>query len=158
MKLALLTTLLLLSNLAHSASLSIHSKSVGIKLSSANVGQESYTIVGASINYFVIDNLSVGAAYEYWFSGTPSVSKASLDSTYYLPINEEIKPYAGLLYSRYFIENTSDVDAYGYRAGVAYIKSPMILSAGIKQEKYTSDNASFQDEDPTAEFVVGFSF
>lgn len=158
MKLALFTALLLLANVAHSATLSAHSKSVGIKLSSANIGQESYTIVGASINYFAMDNLSVGAGLEYWFSGSPSVSKATLDSTYYIPLNEEFKPYAGLLYSHYFIENNESVGAYGYRAGIAYIKSPMLLSAGIKQEKFTSDDGPFRDDDPTAELVVGFSF
>lgn len=158
MKLVLLTTLLLLSNLAHAATLSASSKSVGIKLSSASIGSESYTIVGASINYFVVDNLSIGAGYEYWFSGSPSVSKLSLDSTYYIPLSEQFKPYAGLLYSRYFLENIDDVDAYGYRAGIAYINSPMLLSAGIRQEKYTSDDVYFSDDDPTAELVIGFAF
>ena len=158
MRLLLLTAFLLLSNLAHSAALSAGSKSVGIKLGGASVGPENYTIAGASINYFALDNLSVGAAYEYWFSGSPTVSKITVDSTYYIPASEQLKPYFGLLYSHYFIEDNTDIDAYGYRVGIAYIKSPMFFSAGLRQEKYTSDRAIFSDNDATGEFIIGFAF
>jgi hypothetical protein len=158
MRLILFTTFLLLSNLTHSASLTAGSKSVGIKLGGASIGSENYTIAGASINYFALDNLAVGAAYEYWFSGTPTVSKATAESTYYIPASAQFKPYVGLLYSRYFVEDNSDIDAYGYRVGIAYINSPMFFSAGLRQEKYTSDRAIFSNEDATGEFMIGFSF
>lgn len=158
MKLVLFTGLLLLSHFTQSATLSAHSKSVGIKLSGAHIGQENYTVVGASINYFAMDNLSVGAGYEYWFSGTPSISKAALDATYYIPLDEAIKPYAGVLYSHYFIESETNVGAYGYRVGIAYINAPMLVSAGIKQEIFTSNDGPFSDDDPTGELVIGFSF
>jgi len=158
MKFLFLTILLLSSQLANSASLIAGNKSVGVKLSSASIGHENYTVAGASLHYFVVDNLALGAAYEYWFSGEPSISKASIESTYYLPIHEDIKPYLGLLYSHYFIEDHSDVDTYGYRAGIAYVKDPMLFSVGIKQEQYISDKSRFFDDDPTLEFVVGFSF
>jgi len=158
MKLFFLTILLLLSNLAQSATLTAGYKSVGVKLSSASVGHEDYTIVGASLHYFAVDNLALGGAYEYWFSGDPSISKGSLESTYYIPLHDQIKPYVGLLYSHYFIEDHHDVDTYGYRAGVAFVKSPMLVSAGIRAEKSISDSDRYIDEDPTFELVVGFSF
>lgn len=161
----LLQTLLLASfvsfffnNSVYSASLTAGSKSVGIKLGSASSGSEHYTVAGASLQYFALDNLAVGAAYEYWFSGNPTISKASLQSTYYIPFTAQIKPYIGVLYSHYFVEDRSDIDAYGYRLGVAYIKSPMILSAGIKQERYTSNRPVYFDQDPKLEFMVGLSF
>lgn len=158
MRLLLLTTFLLLSNLSHSASLTAGSKSVGIKLGGASIGPESYTIAGVSINYFALDNLAVGAAYEYWFSGKPTVSKATIESTYYIPASAQLKPYVGLLYSHYFVDNFADIDAYGYRIGVAYINSPMFFSAGLRQEKYTSDRAIFSDNEATGEFMIGFTF
>ncbi|WP_232784227.1 ferrodoxin oxidoreductase beta subunit [Moritella sp. Urea-trap-13] len=158
MRLILLTTCLLFSNLAYSASLTASSKSLGIKLGSASIGSEDYTVAGVSINYFALDNLAVGTAYEYWFSGKPTVSKATLESTYYLPASEQLKPYFGLLYSHYFVEDNADIDAYGYRVGIAYINSPMFFSAGLRQEKYTSDRAIFSNEDATGEFMIGFSF
>lgn len=161
----LLQTLLLASflsfffnNSVHSASLIAGSKSVGIKLGSASSENEHYTVAGASLQYFALDNFAIGAAYEYWFSGTPTISKASLQSTYYIPFTPQIKPYVGVLYSHYFVEDKSDINAYGYQLGIAYIKSPMILSAGIKQERYTSDRPVYFDQDPRLEFMVGFSF
>ncbi|MDX2320693.1 MAG: ferrodoxin oxidoreductase beta subunit [Moritella sp.] len=158
MRLILFTTFLLLSNLVHSASLTAGSKSVGIKLGGASIGPENYSIAGVSINYFALDNLAIGAGYEYWFSGKPTLSKATVDSTYYIPASEQLKPYFGLLYSHYFVEDNADIDAYGYRIGIAYIKSPVFFSAGIRQEKYTSDRAIFSNDDATAEFMIGFSF
>ena len=158
MKLILLTIFLLLSNLAHSASLTAGSKSVGIKLGTASIGPERYTIAGASINYFALDNLSIGGAYEYWFSGSPTVSKATVDSTYYIPASEQLRPYFGLLFSHYFIEDDTDIDSYGYRVGIAFIRSPMYFSVGLRQEKYTSDRAIFSGNDATGEFIIGFAF
>jgi len=149
---------LFFNNSANSASLFAGSKSVSIKLGTASSGNQNYTVAGASLQYFALDNLAVGAAYEYWFSGNPTISKASLQSTYYIPFTAQIKPYVGVLYSHYFVEDRSDIDAYGYRLGVAYIRSPMILSAGIKQERYTSNRPVYFDQDPKLEFMVGFSF
>ena len=146
------------NNIAHSASLFAGSKSVSIKLGTASSGNQNYTVAGASLQYFALDNLAIGGGYEYWFSGSPTISKASLHSTYYFSLDQHIKPYLGVLYSHYFVEDRSDIDAYGYRLGVSYIKSPMILSAGIKQEKYISNNPVYFDEDPRLEFMVGFSF
>ena len=42
--------------------------------------------------------------------------------------------------------------------GVPYIQSPLLFSAGIRQEKYTSDDVIFADDDATVEFIVGLSF
>ena len=158
MKLILCTLTLLFSHFTYSDPFMAGSKSVGLKLGTSSIGNERYTVAGASLQYFAINNLSLGVAYEYWFSGKPTISKGTLESTYYLPLNNPFKPYFGLLYSHYFVENISDIDAYGYRAGVAYIKSPMIVSAGVRQEKYSSNSPVFFDQDPTIEFMLGLSF
>mgnify|MGYP000636670315 CR=1 FL=1 len=80
------------------------STSVGIRLGGASIGDENYTIFGISGNYFVIDNLSIGLGYEKWFSGDPSIQKATLESTYFLPASEKIRPYLGIFGRRIFFE------------------------------------------------------
>ncbi|MEI6896728.1 MAG: ferrodoxin oxidoreductase beta subunit [Psychromonas sp.] len=158
MKLLLITTFLLLSNLAHSAALLSGSKSLGVKLSGASIDGEYYSIAGISFNYFAIDNLSVGGSYEYWFSGSPTVYKATAESTYYVPASKTFRPYFGILYSHYFIEDDHDIETLGYRVGVAYMQEPLYFSGGIKQEYYLSDSSIFSDEDMTVEFMVGLEF
>lgn len=143
---------------SHSAGMSVGSKSIGVKLSSASIGREDYTILGLSGNYFVIDNLSIGAAYEYWFSGSPSISKLTVESTYFIPLAEKIKPYAGILASRYFVgDGFDDSNSHGFRAGLAFINSPVILSAGIKREYFSEDKGVFSGDSTTYEVVIGFS-
>lgn len=158
MKTLLLIISLIVSTTVHADPLKAGNMSFGVQLGGASVGNENYNIAGISIHYFALDNLSIGGDYEYWFSGQPRISKASLDSTYYIPATEELKPYLGLLYSHYFIEKISDIDAYGYRVGLAYISSPMIFSAGLRQEKYQGNRSFFSNEDATGEFMIGFTF
>jgi len=135
------------------------SKSIGIKLGSAYIGVESYTIAGLSGNYFVIDNLSVGLAYEAWLGGNPDVQKLTLESTYYVEASPEIRPYLGLLYRRILISNGfDDTNSYGYRAGIAFIQDNLLLSAGIVQERYDSSRGIFDATETYAEFIIGFAF
>ncbi|MEL0629719.1 ferrodoxin oxidoreductase beta subunit [Psychromonas aquatilis] len=158
MKYILALIILSFSQLSYAASLQAGNKSFDVKLSSASVGREDYTVAGVGLHYFAVDNLALGAAYEYWFSGEPSIAKGTLESTFYIPVHETIRPYFGLLYSHYFVGSRSDVDTYGYRAGVSLINDPLLFSVGVRQEKHISGNSLFIDEDPTVEFVVGLSF
>jgi len=133
--------------------------SIGVRLGSASIGNENYTILGVSGNYFVLDNLSIGIGYEKWFSGTPTIQKLTAETTYYIPASENIRPYAGLLYRRIFIgDNYGDVNAYGYRAGIAFVQGRLLLSAGIVQEKYESSRRVLDDTETYGEFTVGISF
>lgn len=139
--------------------------SVGVKVGSASIGDESYTIAGISGNYFVVDNLCVGLGYEKWFSGDPDISKATVESTFYIPINEKFRPYAGLLYRHLFIgrskslsRDLDDVDAYGYRIGMAYAEDSMLISAGLVQEKYDTKHVLFNDTETYTEVTIGFIF
>ncbi|MEH6454353.1 MAG: ferrodoxin oxidoreductase beta subunit [Psychromonas sp.] len=158
MKFFLFICLLASSFLTHASAFDKGNKGVAVKISGASIGREDYTILGVSANYFVIDNLSVAGGYEYWFSGSPDVSKLSAESTYFIPLSEQFRPYLGVLYSHYFISGNTDADTLGYRAGISYLNSPMILSLGIKQEKFLDDRDSFSGTDTTTEFLVGFSF
>ena len=136
-----------------------NSVSVGIKLGSASIGSEDYTILGLSGSYFVLDDLSVGLGYEKWYSGNPDIRKVTVESTYFIPASEEVRPYLGLLYRRIMIgDGLDDVNAYGYRAGVAFVKGRLVLSAGIVQERYESNQVIFNDTQTYMEAAVGISF
>ena len=132
--------------------------SLGILLGSSSIGVQNYTVAGVSVNYFVIDDLSVGLGYESWFNGNPSIQKLTLESTYYIPVSEEVRPYLGGLYRRVLISGLSDVNAYGYRAGVAFIQNNILVSVGLVQEKYDSQWNISNDTQSYAEIVFGIGF
>ena len=141
------------------------SVSIGAKLGGASIGNEDYTIVGVSGNYFVIDDLSVGLGYEKWFSGDPDIDKITVEGTYFFHLNEQFHPYAGLLIRRILISGNDrfgrsfdDTNAYGYRAGVAFTQDRLLISAGIVQEKYDTTQGFFDDTETYLEVVVGFTF
>lgn len=135
------------------------SASLGIKLGSASISRENYTIAGISGNYFVLDDLSVGLGYEKWFSGNPNVQKITLESTYFIPADEKIHPYAGLLYRRISIGNEmEDINAYGYRAGLAIVNANLLMSIGMVQERYETKSGIFDGSDTYAEIIIGFFF
>ncbi len=139
--------------------------SLGVKVGSASVGTESYTIAGLNMNYFIVDDLSVGLGYEKWFSGDPDISKITLESSYYIPVDKKVRPYLGVLYRRIMIGSSDrlnrsfdDVDSYGYRVGVAFVQKNMLLSAGVVQEKYDSTDGLFDETETYAELMIGFMF
>ena len=132
--------------------------SLGILLGSSSIGVQNYTVAGVSVNYFVIDDLSVGLGYESWFNGNPSIQKLTLYSTYYIPASEEVRPYLGGLYRRVLISGISDVNAYGYRAGVAFIQNNILVSVGLVQEKYDTQWNISNDTQSYAEIVFGIGF
>lgn len=137
-----------------------HSLALGVKFGSASVGNEEYTILGLSGSYFVLDDLSIGLGYEQWYSGDPDIKKVTVESTYYIPASEEIRPYLGVLYRRIMISDgrNADVNAYGYRAGIAFVKGRLVLSAGIVQERYESSRILFNDTETYMEASVGITF
>jgi len=146
------------SSLGTSKAFSKSNVSLGILLGSSSIGTQNYTVAGVSINYFIIDDLSVGLGYESWFNGNPSIQKLTLESTYYIPASEEVRPYIGGLYRRVLISGLPDVNAYGYRAGVAFIKDNILVSVGMVQEKYETQGNLSSDTQSYAEIVFGIGF
>ena len=141
------------------------SKSIGIKLGSASIGDEDYMIAGLSGNYFVRDSLSVGLGYEKWFSGDPDIDKITLESTYFIEASDTIRPYAGVLCRRILISGRNrfgksfdDTNSYGGRAGVAFVQDNFLLSAGVVYEKYDTTQRFFDDSETYVEITIGFAF
>ena len=141
-----------------SALFSQNSTSMGVLLGTSSIGPQNYTVAGISVNYFVIDDLSVGLGYETWFNGNPNIQKLTLESTYYVPLHEEIRPYLGGLYRRVLISGLTDVNAYGYRAGLGFIRGNILMSVGLVQEKYDTQWNLSSDTQSYAEIVFGIGF
>jgi len=157
--------LLVLSSLVQADMFSQGSKSIGIKLGSASIGNEDYTIVGVSGNYFIVDSLSVGLGYETWLGGNPDIDKITLESTYFVEASETVRPYAGVLYRRILISgsdrfgrNFDDLDSYGARAGVAFVQDDLLLSAGLVYERYDSRQRFFDNSETYLELAIALSF
>jgi len=134
-------------------------KQVGFTLGSSNNFGENYTVVGAKVNYFVIDNLSLGAEYKGFLGGSPSINQVTVPVTYHLPLeNTTYRPYLGAFYNRTFIENTiSDYNIYGGRAGVSLQVSPQsFFSIGWVQEFSNTGDKIKNEGYP--EITGGFSF
>ncbi len=135
------------------------STSLGVKLGSASVGEEDYTVFGLSGSYFLIDRLSVGLGYEGWYSGVPRLEKLTLESHYYVEVGEDIYPYVGAFYRRIMIsEGIRDTNAYGYRLGAALIQDNLLIGLGVVQEYYSPDRGIFDGEDTYVELTIGLLF
>jgi len=104
-----------------------HSTRVGISLGSASLQyarqQKYYTIIGASLDYFALKNLAIGAGYRGWFGASPAISQLQLNGTYYLPLFDKASPYAGLVYQRNIVESRHDFNEYGVRIGLTLFTS-----------------------------------
>ena len=95
-------------------------KNFGFVVGASSGYGEDYTVVGANINYFVIDNLSMGLGYQGWFGGDPSIHEFNIPITYYYPYSDNYHPYFGAMYKHTFIDAPyEDYNVYGGRIGLA---------------------------------------
>ena len=138
---------------------SIGSKNVGLTVGSDNSLGNNYTVIGANVNYFVVDNLSLGASYQMFLGGTPDIQQLNVPVTYYLPLeNTTYRPYLGAFYNHTFIDEPyDDANIYGGRAGVSLQTSPSsFMSFGWVQE--FSKNGEESESRGYPEVTGGFSF
>ena len=120
---------------------SLGSKNISITAGTDNSFGNNYTILGVNVNYFVIDNLSLGASYQAYLGGTPDISQITIPVTYFIPLEQlPFSPYIGTFYTKTFIEEPfKDYDIYGSRVGVSLKNSNnSYISFGWVQEFDTS--------------------
>jgi len=79
---------------------------------------QSYTVLGAGIEYFVLDGLSAGLAYESWSGSDPGFTKITPSVRYVFYGVQTVKPYVGAFYRRTDIDNLPSLDSVGVRGGV----------------------------------------
>jgi len=156
--------LALVSSLVHADFFVKGNTSVGVVLGSGSVSYgprhtENYTIFGVNADYFVIDGLSVGLGYRGWFGGSPTKNQLTVPVTYYLPISEKFRPYAGVFVRETFVSGDYDnYESYGMRGGVTMtISRNSYIGVGVVQEYYSIDGNN--DSSTTSpEFILAFSF
>lgn len=155
-----LVLLLLTSSSIYAGGLfSLGSKNVGVTLGTESSFGNTYTVMGANVNYFVLDNLSVGTSYQAFLGGTPDITQVTVPVTYHVPLeNTTYVPYLGAFYNRTFIEKPyKDYDIYGGRAGLSLQTTPnSFMSVGWVQE--FSNNANNTENRGYPEVMGGFSF
>jgi len=134
-------------------------KNFGFSLGSSSNFGNNYTVAGVKVNYFIIDNLSVGAEYKGYLGEDPSMNQVTVPVTYHIPLeNTTYVPYLGAFLNRTFIEEPfTDYNIYGGRAGVSLQISPhSFFSIGWVQEFSNTGDKIKNDGYP--EITGGFSF
>ena len=144
---------------AESGVFSVGSKNIGVTVGTDNSFGNNYTVLGATVHYFIVDNLSIGASYQTYLGDKPSINQITVPVTYYLPLeNTMYKPYLGAFYNRTFIEKPyKDYNIYGGRAGLSLQTSAnSYMSFGWVQE--FSNDGNNNENRGYPEFTGGFSF
>jgi len=138
---------------------SIGSKNVGINIGTDNSFGNEYTVLGINANYFLVDNLSVGASYHAYLGDDPQISQITIPVTYYLPMEDMgFRPYVGGFYNQTFIDKPyDDYNIFGGRVGVTMpISNNSFMSVGWVQEFSSSDSS--RDNQGYPEFSAGLFF
>ena len=97
-----------------------------------------YLLLGVGVGYFLANGLDVGADFEGWLIGDPTVYKLSPRADYVLWKMKRIKPYAGAFYRWNFVgSGIDDKSSLGGRLGAFYQgRGRMMAGAGVVYERY----------------------
>ena len=157
-KIILIITILITNILAESV-FSVGNKNFGFTLGSSTNFNNTYTVAGVNVNYFIADNLSVGTDYKGYFGADPKIQQITVPVTYHLPLeNTTYKPYLGAFFNHTFLEEPfKDYNIYGGRAGFSIQTSiNSFMSLGWVQEFRNSGDDIENQGYP--EISAGFSF
>ena len=134
-------------------------KNFGVTVGTDNSFGNNYTVVGANVNYYVIDNLAVGAEYHSFLGDSPNINEVTVPVTYHIPLEgTSYRPYVGAFYNQTFIDDPySDYNIWGGRIGISLQTSMnSFMSLGWVQEFSTSDKNREKKGYP--QISAGFSF
>ena len=138
---------------------SLGSKNVAMTVGTDNSFGNTYTVLGANVNFFVIDNLSIGASYQAFLGDDPQINQVTVPVTYHIPIEgTSYRPYLGAFYNQTFIDAPyDDYNIYGGRLGISLQTSAnSFMSLGWVQE--FSNSADNTKNKGYPEVSAGFSF
>ncbi|MEA1982831.1 MAG: hypothetical protein U9N39_04735 [Campylobacterota bacterium] len=110
----------------------------GVSLGTGSSYNNTYTLVGVSGNYFVIDNLSVGLSYRGWFGADPMQNELALATNYFISISKKFRPYVGAFVRETLIDGYDNRESYGVRGGVAMVTKNTFVSLGYAYEHYST--------------------
>jgi len=83
---------------------------------------ENYFVLGAGIDYFLIDGLSAGLAVESWSGADPGITKFTPSVRYVFYSVPSVKPYVGAFFRRTDIDGSPSLDSAGVRVG-AFVRA-----------------------------------
>ncbi len=120
---------------------------------------ESYTVIGAGVSYYLADGLNIGLNVESWTGGDPSIYKVSPSVQYVFYQVPRVSPYLGAFYRRSYIEDLDDLNSVGGRAGV-YIAagSNAFIGVGAVYESYLDCNTTTYIECSNTYPELSFTF
>ena len=149
--------------------------SLGVIAGSGNISYKNttssiskdYFIVGANVDYFVYDNLSVGLDIRGWIGEEPNFMQYTLPVTYYIYTRYRIYPYIGAFYrynaysdSSFTTDNgynkfkVEDYSSLGARTGFIYKVDFGYVGFGWTFER----DIKHQANNDYPEFILGFVF
>jgi hypothetical protein len=134
---------------------------VAINVGSAQSFGHTYTVIGVSGEYCAVDNLLIGGMYRNWSGGGPTQNEISLYSNYFIPLNYQFRPYAGVFGRQTYIDSPviDDFSSYGFRGGLTFISSKnSYISIGYALEYYDTCVAFEKCYRSYPELSAGFSF
>ena len=83
---------------------------------------ENYFVLGVGVEYYLINGLSAGLAYESWSGADPGFTTITPSVRYVFYGVKSLKPYVGAFYRRTDIDGLPSLDSLGVRAG-AYVQA-----------------------------------
>jgi len=133
-------------------------KNFGFSINSSSSYGNNYTVIGINANYFIIDNLSIGAGYRGWFGDKPSIYEVSIPITLYAPMGG-YNPYVGVVFNRTTVDKPyEDYSVYGGRMGIAMqMGMNSFMSIGWVYE-YRESESGEKISKGYPEINAGFSF
>lgn len=134
--------------------------SVGVVLGAGSSNSESYTVIGVSGDYFIVDGLSIGGGYRGWFGSDPVLNQLTFSSNYYIPLHHKFRPYVGAFVRETFVKNEDDYESYGARAGVSMaVSKNAYASFGWVGERFSNcDSDSYECTNSYPEVVFSLAF
>jgi len=134
--------------------------SVGIVLGAGSSNSESYTIVGVSGDYFILDGLSIGAGYRGWFGIDPTLNQLTFTSNYYIPLTHKFRPYIGAFIRETFVSDEDDYESYGGRVGFSMsVSKNAYASFGWVAERFSNcDSDRYECTNSYPEVVFSLAF
>lgn len=108
-----------------------------VMVGSGTAFNNTYTIYGAGINYYLFDGFSLGLSYESWQGAGPRISKITPSAQYVVYQLGRVKPYVGAFYRRTTVSGQPNFNSAGARAGI-YIAASRhaYFGIGAVQERF----------------------
>jgi len=120
---------------------------------------DNYTVLGVGASYYLADGLNIGLYAESWTGGDPGIYKITPSVQYVFYQVPHVSPYLGAFYRRTYIDNLSDLNSVGGRAGV-YVAAGRnaYFGAGAVYESYLDCNEAFYSDCSDTYPEISFTF